>query len=283
MEVVKKIIIPIVGASLLLSGCNFLDGLSFSDKKDSENIGHVNEQGNGTGSLGQQNGGQQNTDSDIATDGLALEAQYFNNVEVVDGRKVIQNPLNQLALVNKDYALPAYYVPEDLVIPNVTFSFGNQDIEKAYLRKEAAEKLEVMFTAAKLDGIDLFAVSGYRSYKRQEDLFNFEVIKVGREQAELAVAFPGNSEHQSGLAMDISGPSVNYELTQDFGEQPEGQWLEKNAHKYGFILRYPEGKEDITGYKYEPWHFRYVGEEAAAVIYEKDLTLEEYFNIVQKI
>lgn len=280
MEVVKKVIIPIIGASLLLSGCNFFDGLNFSDKKDNENIGQVGEPND---TPGQNNNGQQNVGSGSAADGLALEAQFFNNVEVVDGRKVIQNPLNKLALVNKEYALPAYYIPEDLVIPNVTFSFGNQDIEKAYLRKEASEKLEVMFTAAKLDGIDLFAVSGYRSYKRQEDIFNFEVIKVGQEQAELVVAFPGNSEHQSGLAMDISGPSVNYTLTQEFGEYPEGQWLANHAHKYGFILRYPQGKEDITGYSYEPWHFRYVGEEAAAVIYEKDLTLEEYFNIVQKI
>lgn len=276
----KKVIIPIIGASLLLSGCNLLDGLNFSDKKDNENIGHVSEP---NGNIGENNNVQQNVGSGSADNGLALEAQFFNDVEVVDGRKVIQNPLNKLALVNKEYGLPANYIPEDLVIPNVTFSFGNQDIEKAYLRKEAAEKLEVMFTAAKLDGIDLFAVSGYRSYKRQEDLFNFEVIKVGREQAETVVAFPGNSEHQSGLAMDISGPSVGYALTQEFGEHPEGQWLANNAHKYGFILRYPQGKEDITGYSYEPWHFRYVGEEAAAVMYEKDLTLEEYFNIVQKI
>lgn len=276
----KRVIIPIVGASLLLSGCNFLDGLNFFDKKDNENIGHVNEP---NGTSGQNNSGQQNVGSGSTDNGLALEAQFFNNVEVVDGKKVIQNPLNTLALVNKDYALPADYEPEDLVIPNVTFSFGNQDIEKAYLRKEAAEKLEVMFTAAKLDGIDLFAVSGYRSYKRQEDIFNYEVGMSGREQAELVVAFPGNSEHQSGLAMDISGPSVNYALTQELGEHPEGQWLANNGHKYGFILRYPQGKEDITGYSYEPWHLRYVGEEAAAVMYEKDLTLEEYFNIVQKI
>ena len=151
------------------------------------------------------------------------------------------------------------------------------------MRKEAAEKLEEMFAAAREDGIELFAVSGYRSYQRQAQLFDIEVDKVGREAAELVVAYPGNSEHQSGLAMDISGRSVGFTLVEEFADTPEGQWLAENAHKYGFILRYPKGKENITGYKYEPWHFRYVGEEVAAIIYEKGITLEEYFEIVQKI
>lgn len=83
--------------------------------------------------------------------------------------------------------------------------------------------------------------------------------------------------------MDISSPSVDYTLTQDYEDTTEGKWLKENAHKYGFILRYPKGKEEITGYKFEPWHFRYVGKEAAKVIFEKDLTLEEYFESVKEI
>lgn len=216
-------------------------------------------------------------------DALTLPAEFFNEIKEVDGTNVIQNPDNILALIDKEFALPADYVPADLVRPNVPFSFGDQDVEKSYLRKEAARALEEMFAQAKKEGIELYAVSGYRSYERQKILFDLEVTKVGEEKAIEAVAYPGNSEHQSGLAMDISSPSVNYELTQKFGETPEGIWLKENAHKFGFILRYPKEKEAITGYKYEPWHFRYVGKEAAKVIYENQLTLEEYFQIVKKI
>ena len=155
--------------------------------------------------------GQAGSDS-----GPVLHSQYFNEVKEVDGKLVIQNPDNILALVNKQYALPEDYAPADLVRPNVPFSFGNEDYEKAYLRKEAAEKLEEMFAAAREDGIQLFAVSGYRSYQRQAQLFDIEVDKVGREAAELVVAYPGNSEHQSGLAMDISGRSVGFTLVEEF-------------------------------------------------------------------
>ena len=90
---------------------------------------------------------------------------------------------------------------------------------------------------------------------------------------------PGQSEHQSGLAADVSSPSVNYALTESFGKTDEGIWLAQNAHKFGFIIRFPDGKESITGYLYEPWHIRYVGESVATEIYAKDLTLEEYLEL----
>ena len=99
----------------------------------------------------------------------------------------------------------------------------------------------------------------------------------------LVVANPGFSEHQTGLAMDISSLSANRDLTEEFGETIEGKWLKENAHLFGFILRYPKGKESITGYQYEPWHFRYVGEKVAPIIFSKNLTLEEYFKKVEKI
>jgi len=151
------------------------------------------------------------------------------------------------------------------------------------MRKEAATALEKMFAEAKSAGIDLAAVSGYRSYGRQNTLFNAEVKRVGKERAVEAVAFPGSSEHQTGLTMDISSRSNNFNLNEEFETTKEGIWLRHNAHKYGFILRYPKGKEDITGYMYEPWHFRYVGVKAATEIYENDWTLEEYFENVKKI
>lgn len=212
-----------------------------------------------------------------------LESNFFNVVKQVDGNKIIENPTNILSMVNKEYTLPEGYEPADLVTPNVDFSFGDQDIPKRYLRKEAAQALEELFSLAKNEDIELLAVSGFRSYSRQQGIFNVEKEDKGEEQALQAVALPGQSEHQTGLAMDITSRSVNLEITEDFGETIEGKWVKENAHKAGFIIRYPKGKESITGYQYEPWHFRYVGVDAAQTIFEKNITLEEYFNIVEKI
>nr|WP_307405148.1 M15 family metallopeptidase [Neobacillus ginsengisoli] len=214
---------------------------------------------------------------------LNLQAIFFNEIKQVDGKNVIQNPTNILALINKKYLLPANYIPDDLVHPDVPFSFGDLKQEKSYMRKEAADALAQMFNDAKKSGIELYAVSGYRSYSRQKTLFDAEINQVGKEKAVQAVAIPGSSEHQSGLAMDIASKSTNLNLTEGFAGTREGKWLEENAHRFGFILRYPKGKEGITNYEYEPWHFRYVGVKAAKVIYQHDWTLEEYFNEVKKI
>ncbi len=286
----RKYLLSIAGITLLLSGCDFSkipylnnnqkeETTQEDEQKESEPI--VNEDNNGQ-TDSEQGDGSQNLDGSTP-DGPTLEAIYFNDVKEVNGKQVIQNPLNVLALVNKMFALPDNYNPTDLVKPNVSFSFGNETIEKSLMRKEAALALEKMFTEAKTNGIELYAVSGYRSYERQRIIFDAEVKKSGEEKAAQVVAVPGNSEHQSGLAMDISAKSADLGLTESFGETNEGKWLAANAHKYGFILRYPKGKESITGYQYEPWHFRYVGVSAAQTIFEKNITLEEYFNIVEKI
>lgn len=214
---------------------------------------------------------------------LVLEAGYFNHIKDVNGLLEIQNPDNTLALVNKDFALPGDYVPEDLIRPDVRFIFGNEDVEKSYLRKEAAEALERMLQASESDGSYLYAVSGYRSYKRQDSILQAEIANIGEEQALQAVAFPGKSEHQTGLSMDITSESAQFLLSEAFGETDEGEWAKHNAHRFGFILRYPKDKEKITGYQYEPWHFRYVGEQAASIMYEKNWTLEEFFQHVKKI
>ncbi|KIQ94155.1 D-alanyl-D-alanine carboxypeptidase [Anoxybacillus thermarum] len=214
---------------------------------------------------------------------LVLEEKFWNQVEVQNGVKVIVNPDNVLALVNKEQQLPADYKPADLVIPNVPFTFKETDVEKRHMRAEAAKALEEMFTAAKKQQIILYAVSGYRSYERQQQLFVSEVQRSGKEKAVVAVAMPGKSEHQTGLAIDITSPSVQYTITPAFGDTSEGKWVAQHAHEFGFIIRYPKGKEHITKYQYEPWHLRYVGKKAAKVIYEKQITLEEYFQIVKKI
>lgn len=187
---------------------------------------------------------------------------------------VITNPNSKLLVVNKERRLPDGFVPDDLVKPNVPFSFSGED-EKMYLRKEATEALEEMFEAAEKEGIHLFAVSGFRSYERQKYLFQYYVNTMGLEEAARASAFPGTSEHQTGWTMDITSASNNFQLTQSFGETLEGKWVEENAHRFGFIIRYPKDKEDITGYKYEPWHLRYVGVDAATYLKENNLTLEE--------
>lgn len=216
-------------------------------------------------------------------DPLSLESVFFNDIKEVDGKNVIQNSTNVMALVNKEFYLPNDYIPEDLVRPNVEFSFGDEEIEKSLMRKEAAEALEKMFTNAAENGIELYAVSGYRSYKRQQSLYEAEIARVGVEKADQAVAIPGASEHQSGLAMDISSRSNKFYLNEAFADTTEGKWLKDNAHRFGFILRYPKEKMEITNYMYEPWHFRYVGVKAATIMYEHDWSLEEYFNEVKKI
>ncbi|MFC0297201.1 M15 family metallopeptidase [Geobacillus jurassicus] len=214
---------------------------------------------------------------------LQLEAKYWNIIEVQNGQKLIMNPDNILVLVNKEQSLPPGYKPADLVVPRVPFSFTDPKAEKRHMRAEAAAALEEMFAAARRDGVELVAVSAYRSYERQQALFAEEVRQKGEEKAVQAVAHPGQSEHQTGLAVDISSRSAGYQLTEAFGATKEGQWVAAHAHEYGFIIRYPKGKEAVTGYKYEPWHLRYVGRKAAAVMKKRSLTLEEYFKVVKKV
>lgn len=288
----KKVIIMAGTLSLLLSGCSKLDPYMekvqpliekipfLGGEKSLEEPPQEDESSKEENSA--EEAGNEGKE-EIQNDPLSLEAAYFNDVKVVDGRNIIQNPENVMALVNKQFSLPDGYEPSKLMIPDVAFSYGKLDLEKSYLRQDAAQALEKLFTGALNEGVELFAVSGYRSFTRQSQVFEAEVSKVGKEKAVQAVAIPGSSEHQTGLSMDISSRSANLELSEEFGETMEGKWLAENAHRYGFILRYPKGKEGITGYKYEPWHFRYVGTEAATVIYEKKWTLEEYFDIVKKI
>lgn len=179
-----------------------------------------------------------------------------------------------LVLVNKDRKFPDGFKPKQLIEPEVRFSFDSTD-EKRKLRAVAALALEDLFESAEKKGHILYAVSGYRSYERQVSVHNTHIASLGKEKALEVSAFPGSSEHQSGLAMDISSQSVNYDLTTEFGNTPEGLWVKENAHKHGFIIRYPEDKTTVTGYSYEPWHLRYVGVEYASFLYENHLTLEE--------
>lgn len=192
----------------------------------------------------------------------------------------VSNPDSMLVLVNKNYALSEDYEPSDLVLPNVLSTDYNQNQnQNIYLRKEAAIHLEQLFYAAQNEaGLTLLARSGYRSYQTQISLYDRYVSQNGTEKADTFSARAGHSEHQTGLAMDVTADSVNRQLVTDFGLTPEGIWLKENAHRFGYIIRYLEGREDETGYQYEPWHIRYVGVEAATEIYENNWILEQYLN-----
>lgn len=194
-----------------------------------------------------------------------------------DGLHVVTNPDHILVLVNKERNLPADYIPDDLIAPDIPFAFEG-DHPKKLMREEAAEALQQLFSRAWDDALEIYGLSGYRSYETQRHIFAYNVEQRGEEEANRFSARPGQSEHQTGLAMDVTSPGVGFTLTQAFGETPEGRWLEEHAHEFGFIIRYPEDSEHITGYQYEPWHLRYVGIEHATAIREAGLTLEEYLE-----
>nr|WP_253288893.1 M15 family metallopeptidase [Amphibacillus sp. MSJ-3] len=190
---------------------------------------------------------------------------------------IISNPESMQVYVNKNRRLPEGYAPDDLVEPDISHLSPEGD-DRRLLREEAARALEELFAAADQHGLNLVGVSGYRSNQRQTTIYQSSVANNGQEHADKFSARPGTSEHETGLAIDVSTSVIAFALEQTFQQTDEGSWLEENAHQYGFIIRYPEGKEDITGYSYEPWHIRYVGKELANHLYHESLTLEEYFG-----
>lgn len=208
---------------------------------------------------------------------VKIKYALAETIEMIDGVATVTNPSDVLVLVNKERNLPADYVPEGLMPPNIPFYF-KENIEKRWMRPDAAAAIEEMFAAAKEDGIELVGASAYRSYETQKSLFNRYVKTYGLEEAQTFSARPGQSEHQTGLTIDVYHKNITNGLEESFGDTPEGQWVAEHAHEFGFIVRYPKGKEDITGYKYEPWHLRYVGKEVAKEIYERGITLEEYLS-----
>lgn len=184
--------------------------------------------------------------------------------------KKIDSPDSVVVLVNKTYQLPEDYIPNDLEFISPSYAYENK-----MLRKEAKEAFEKLSQDASTLGYRVIATSTYRDFHYQKKLFDQYSEEKGTEYALKCSAKPGHSEHQTGLAVDVAGSNDNYD---DFEKSIEFPWMKENAHKYGFILRYPKGKEKITGFKYEPWHYRYVGSEIAKVIYDEKLTLEEYYQ-----
>jgi len=182
----------------------------------------------------------------------------------------VDNPDDYLVLVNKNNQLKSNYIPKDLEL--ISLNYSN---EFKYLRHEAKIHFESLSKEASILGYRIVAVSAYRDYDYQKKLFNYYVDKKGLEYALECSAKPGHSEHQTGLSVDVEGTNRDYD---NFIGSKEYIWMKDNAHKYGFILRYPKGKEHITGFKFEPWHYRYVGIDVATYIYNNNLTLEEYLE-----
>ena len=157
-------------------------------------------------------------------------------------------------VVNKSFALPA--------------TFGPGDLDPALVAAFQAMQAE-----AAAAGFSLWILSGYRSHAHQTDNYTQRVAEVGQETADRGMARPGHSEHQTGLAIDVNS------LSTSFGSTPTGQWVAQNAYRFGFVVRYPDGKEAVTGFKYEPWHLRYLGVELATELTASGLTLEEYYRL----
>ncbi|MCZ8541148.1 M15 family metallopeptidase [Psychrobacillus psychrodurans] len=168
--------------------------------------------------------------------------------------------VNGVLIASKKYPLPSTYAPGE--------------------SKEARAAFQEMAAEATLSGYDLIAFSTYRSFDYQTQLYDRYVTNDGQDAADRYSARPGYSEHQTGLAFDIGEQHFEQHFAKEsFGETEAGKWVAANAHKYGFIMRYPNGSEKITGYMYEPWHFRYVGEELAVQVYEANVTLEEFLDL----
>lgn len=270
----KKLITAILICATFLSACS--DKKEIKEKSSKVESNKNSDKDKGKNEVKSNPKGKDEGESNPKE--ILLPKEYFNELSTVSGKQTIQNPENDRLLVNTNYFLSSTFIPKNLVVPNVTFAFSDKSVEKAHLRQTASTALEKMFKASKSDGMDLVAVSGYRSYQRQSELFEAEVKSKGETEAVKWVARPGTSEHQSGLSMDVSSVNYGSKLDQGFDQTKEFKWLTENAYKYGFILRYPKGKESVTNYEYEPWHYRYVGVDVATDMFKLGNCFEEFIK-----
>ena len=177
-------------------------------------------------------------------------------------------------LVNKYYYLEEDYIPKDLETISSMYALSGMR-----LVKEAKRAFESLAKAASKENLKIIAMSSYRSYEYQVDLYNRYTKQDGKEKADTYSGRPGHSEHQTGLAVDVYNGKTDYT---NFEKTKEFKWMNSHAHEYGFILRFPKEKESETGYEYESWHYRYVGEEIATYIKENNISFEEYYATIIK-
>ncbi len=234
---------------------------------------------------GRGGGTQQNPSEPSGENSPVLPVTAQSSETPADGQEEAPVPVVpeeeswKTVLVNSTHALPDGYVPELVAVEGSGYKMDAR----------AVEDMNAMLRAARAEGLSPMICSSYRSWERQTELFEQQVAKQqatglsyeeAYEKAKTVVAYPGTSEHQTGLTADIVATS--YQLLDDAqADTPEQQWLMANSWKYGFILRYPQDKSDLTGIIYEPWHYRYVGYEVAKYITEEGLCLEEYWQKVE--
>lgn len=209
----------------------------------------------------------ENLTSIVAIINTHRDLEYYTNINETD------YSLETKMLVNKYYSLSKDYQPNDIIPISSSYAWGENGSKST--RKTTFDAYLNMYNAAKNDGITLMINSSYRTYEEQVLVYNKYETKYGSEYADESAARPGHSEHQTGLALDIF--CTTNSNTKTFKDSEAYQWLLNNSYKYGFILRYPEGKENITGFTFESWHYRYVGVEIATYIYENDITFDEYY------
>lgn len=206
---------------------------------------------------------------------FSSDADDLKNDEIEKLQDILNDEL--FILVNKNNKLAIDYEPNTLVDSDIAFE---EYIDCKQLDERTSNEAKEMFNAALKENINLIAISGYRSYSVQENLYNSRVEVKGIEKTRQYTAEPGASEHQTGLAIDIVCNDYPY-LDEEFENTDAFKWLFNNCYKYGFILRYQKGKEDITGYNYEPWHFRYIGDvDIAKDIMERGICFEEFIDEV---
>lgn len=208
--------------------------------------------------------GKKNITDTVAIVNVGADNDWYTNT------KKSKVELKELMLTNKYYHLDKSYNSDNMVKVSNTYAYGTDQM----LTSDTFEAFKEMWTSAKSEGLTLIINSSYRSYEDQENVYEYYKATKGEEEADLIAAHPGFSEHQTGMALDLQTYGSTGKTFENFDEF---KWLEKNAYKYGFILRYPKDKEYLTGYEYESWHFRYVGKEAAKYIQENKITFDEYY------
>lgn len=226
---------------------SYINALNFIPKNISRYVDYYNKNQNMT------------YDNIILNVNMNLDYDFYTNVNT------LHNYLDVTTLVNKYNKLPDNYEIDDLVTLDNEYSKKGEKV-----REVIYNDLKKMFDDAKKDNINLNVISGFRTNEKQDTLFNNSIKKNGLDHALIYSAKPGYSEHQLGLAIDINSVEESFKNTNEY------KWLKNNSYKYGFIERYPEGKEKITGFGYEPWHYRYLGVDVATKIFIENITYEEY-------
>ena len=267
------IVILVMCAAVVISGCGARQAMPQEDdgsviaSGDGDNVDVTDEKE-------EEKKTEKNSDTSAETAKNQVKPAEDKSIrgipDAIDTRTTDDGDL--LVVVNKYHAVSNNYTPKNLV--TIDDKYGTW--KNMQLKAEAYDAYVKLYNDAKAQGFDLKLCSTMRSYETQRTLYNNAVKNKGKEVANIRSAYPGRSEHHTGLAIDVTSASMGWGLKQDFADYPDGKWINEHCQEYGFIIRYPKGKTDITGYDYEPWHLRYVGVEAATYIMENDLTLEEY-------